>query len=132
MGSIESTEHKLTDPPVDKGEAKDRRRVPRFPFVANAEISEAKSGTWLQARTSELSWYGCFVDAMNPLPRGSEVLVKIVAKADLFEASATVVYSQPHLGMGLAFHDVKPAPLHCLRKWILEAIRATASTGPSS
>ena len=38
----------------------------------------------------------------------------------MFEAKATVTYSQVAMGMGLAFTEVKPEHLAVLRAWVAE------------
>ena len=103
----------------------DRRRTPRYPFVATAEIVERISGTQMHVRVSDLSLYGCYLDISNPLPSGTHVFVKIFTDTDFFETDASVVYSQPNLGMGLAFRDVKPHFLPTLQKWLLQAMQET-------
>jgi hypothetical protein len=108
----------------------DRRRTPRYPFVATAEIAEVSSGTRMYARVSDLSLYGCYLDMSNPLPSGAHVFVKIFTDADFFEADASVVYSQPNLGVGLAFRDVKPHFLPTLQKWLLQAMQETLKEVP--
>ncbi len=108
----------------------DRRRTPRYPFSATAEIVEISSGTPIYARVSDLSLYGCYLDMSNPLPSGAHVFVKIFTDADFFEAEATVAYSQPNLGVGLAFHDVKQPFLPTLHKWLLQAMQETHKEVP--
>ena len=123
----------LTIPPPNNPERKDdRRRTPRYPFVANAEVSETASQTRIFARTSEIGMNGCYLDLINPLPVGTEVLVKIFTETDFFESVATVVYSQPNLGMGLMFRDVSRHFLPSLQKWLLEAMRAAAPVSEGS
>lgn len=107
---------------------KDRRRVPRFPFVANAEIVETDSGTKTPVRTSDLSLYGCYIRMSNALPCGTHVLIKIFTDTDFFEAPATVVYSQTNQGNGLSFHDVKPHFLPTLQKWLSQAMKELIKT----
>ena len=102
----------------------ERRRNTRFPFVANAEVSETAAGTRIKARVTEISSYGCYLDMLNPFLVGIEVFVKIFTAADIFETSAIVVYSHPNLGVGLAFRDVSPHSLPTLQKWLLEAQNA--------
>jgi hypothetical protein len=41
-------------------------------------------------------------------PGGTPVLIRIFINPQQFEAPATLVYSQTHLGMGLAFRKVQP------------------------
>ena len=112
-----------TSAPSDNRPGVDRRRTPRYPFVATAEIAERISGTPMHARVSDLSLYGCYLDMSNPLPSGTHVFVKIFTDTDFFESDACVLYSQANLGMGLAFRDVKPHFLLTLRKWLIQAMQ---------
>ena len=97
----------------------ERRRAPRFPFIAAAEILGDESGRLISnTRVSDLSLSGCYVDTISPLPHGTEVRVKIFTETQSFEAPATVAYSQLHLGMGLAFGEVKPNSLDVLQNWL--------------
>jgi len=59
---------------------------------------------------------------LNPLPMETHVMVKIFAGADSFEASATVVYSHPNLGLGVVFQDASQASLATLQKWLSEVM----------
>ena len=97
----------------------ERRRMPRVPFVASAELLEVDSGTRMNAQVSELSLHGCYVDTLNPLPKGTSVYVKIFTEEYFFETPAIVVYCHAHLGMGLAFHDVKPHFVSVLQNWVI-------------
>ena len=100
----------------------ERRRTPRYPFIADAEVIEEASGAKLTTRVSEFSVNGCYLDITNPLPKGTAVSVKIFTPKEFFEAPGLVVYSHPNLGMGVEFHDVKPFFHRVLRKWLLEAM----------
>ncbi len=119
-----------TSAPSDNRSDSDRRRTPRYSFVASAEIVEISSGARMQARVSDLSMYGCYLDMSNPLPSGAHVFVKIFTDADFFEADASVVHSQPNLGVGLAFRDVKPSFLSTLHKWLLQAMQESRKEVP--
>lgn len=110
----------------------DRRRTPRYSFVANAEVSETASQIRIFARVSEISMNGCYLDMINPLPVGTEIFVKIFTETDFFESAATVVYSQPNLGVGLMFQDISRHFLPSLQKWLLEAMRAAAPVSEGS
>jgi hypothetical protein len=102
----------------------ERRRIPRFAFVASAEVSEENDGARLKTRVSDLSFFGCYVDTINPFPHGTPVQVKIFTETHSFEAPATVVFAHAHLGMGLAFGEVKLNSLEVLQKW-LPAVQAS-------
>jgi hypothetical protein len=58
----------------------------------------------------------------KPFDTGSSIFVKFFADAKFFETKASVVYSQPNLGMGVSFHEMKPYFADVLRKWLLEAM----------
>ena len=96
----------------------ERRRTPRFPFIASAEIHDENSGSRLPTRVSDISAQGCYVDTVNPFPDGTPVRVKIYTNTHEFEAPATVAYALMHLGMGLSFREVKPDSLAILQNWL--------------
>ena len=100
----------------------ERRRSPRFPFIASAEVLEENNGSQLSVRVSDISASGCYVDTINPLPGGAPVRVKIFNETQSFEASATVAYSVGHLGMGLSFSEVPQRSRDVLHQWLPAAI----------
>ena len=55
-------------------EYKERRRGPRYPFIASAELIEQKADVRIASRVSEVSQNGCYLDMMNPFPQGTMVL----------------------------------------------------------
>jgi len=107
----------------------ERRRVPRFPFVANAEIVDNNSKARMNARVSELSLYGCYVDTINPLPKGASVFIKIFTAVDFIEANAMVAYVHPNLGMGITFFNVSAHFLPILQVWLMRAMREMKANG---
>ena len=96
----------------------ERRRAPRFPFIASAEVLSESAGTRLAARISDISATGCYVDTINPLVDGTPVRLKILTESHVFEAPATVVYSVAHLGMGLKFGEVLQNSQDVLQNWL--------------
>ena len=100
----------------------DRRKTPRYPFIANAELTEEQSKAQIQTRVSEIGLNGCYFDMVNPLPQDTNVTVKIFCDDGFFEARATVVYSQQNSGMGVTFREVQPFFLATLKKWLLKAM----------
>ena len=107
----------------------ERRRVPRFPFVASAEVVDTNSKARMNARVSELSLYGCYVDTINPLPKGASVFVKIFTAVDFIEAHGMVAYVHPNLGMGIAFFNVNAHFLPILQVWLMRAVREMKTNG---
>jgi hypothetical protein len=98
----------------------ENRRSPRFSFIAVAEITHTDSGQH-DSRVAELSLNGCYVDMLNTIPVGNEIVITIFAESECFEATAKVIYAHPNLGMGLAFQGVSLKNGELLRQWLLKA-----------
>jgi hypothetical protein len=87
----------------------ERRCTPRYHFVAQAELSDEERTILLQARVSDLSLSGCYLDMIQPLPAGTQVVLYVTDDSGSFQARGKIVYSVPNLGAGIAFLDVGPA-----------------------
>lgn len=96
----------------------ERRRAPRYPIIADAEVTEIASETKLTARTSDLSAGGCFLDTLNPSPEGTEIAVRISHTDTTFSARGRVVFVFPNMGMGVMFTDVPASQQSVLEKWL--------------
>jgi hypothetical protein len=101
----------------------EKRRSPRYSFIASAELIEERADVRIATRVSELSLHGCYLDMMNPFPKGTMVLVKISAGDAFFEAKSQIVYSQPNMGAGVGFLAVEPASQIVLDRWLDELER---------
>lgn len=101
------------------GEA-DRRGGDRHLVIASAEIVELGSGARFSTRTTDLGPGGCFVDTLTPFPVGSKVRVTVFRADTKFESEGKVVYSQPGLGMGVAFSQLDAKQSVALEKWLAE------------
>jgi hypothetical protein len=99
----------------------ERRRTPRFSFIAHAELREDASQVRVVSRVSELSLYGCYLDMMNPFPAGTMVTLRIVAGEETFESHAKIIYSTPNMGAGVVFLDIDPKYQTVLRHWLESA-----------
>jgi hypothetical protein len=97
---------------------KTERRTPRYPFYASADIIESTTQTKMNARTSELSRFGCYLDMLNPFPIGMSVNIVIRYQEQAFEAQGRVIYSQRNMGMGVAFDAAKLESSEILDKWL--------------
>jgi len=101
----------------------EKSRLIRWPFEARAELHPENTGRIL-TQVKEISLHGCYLE-FSPLPKGTRVLVKIFASSDFFEANATVIFSQPNMGLGLVFRDVRPYFLLVLQKWLTQASKGS-------
>jgi len=98
----------------------ERRRAPRYPIIADAEITEIVSDTKLSARTSDLSVGGCFLVMLNPSPEGTEIRVRISHANTTFITLGRVVFLFPNMGMGVMFTSVEANQQAVLQKWLEE------------
>jgi PilZ domain len=96
----------------------EHRREPRQPFFATVELLDAQNETRLEARTSDLSLHGCYVDTTKPFPSGSKVKVTITHSGASFTAVGMVAHSRMNTGMGIAFSDVESTQKSILFKWL--------------
>jgi len=65
-----------------------RRRNPRYAFIANAELFEPVTRMQVATRVSELSVQGCYLDMLNPFPEDTIALVKISVGKTVFKQGA--------------------------------------------
>ena len=96
----------------------ERRRSPRYRFIADVEIIDAASDAQLKARTTDLSIGGCFLDMLNPSPKGTELRVTISHAGTTFTAVGRVAFVVPNMGMGVAFTNVDGNQFGILQKWL--------------
>lgn len=96
----------------------ERRSAPRYPLVLAMEVVELPRGAKLSARTSDVSRTGCYIDTLNPIPKDSQIRLRITHHDEVFEALARVVYTSPGLGMGIAFETVTPGQQAKLERWL--------------
>jgi PilZ domain len=97
----------------------DRRDAQRLPLIIAVEIVEVDSGTRLEARTSDVSRTGCYVDTLNPTPTGTVVRVKFNHNGEQLDLLARIVYVSPRLGMGVRFDEsISPEQIAILDRWL--------------
>ena len=101
----------------------DRRRAPRYQFVAEAEVIAMESRAKVQAKTGDLSIGGCFLGMRNPVPEGQQIQLTIWKADRSFSAVARVVFVFPNLGMGVAFTEIPSVELTTLEEWLADLER---------
>jgi hypothetical protein len=108
------------DPPTDDSAYREHRAVPRYTFIASAEIVEPSSGVRMAGRISEISRKGCFVDLLNTLPTGTAIQLSISRDRGAFACAGKIIYVQDGMGMGVAFDEMTGSQLKTLDSWLSE------------
>lgn len=98
----------------------ERRRAPRFPCTAEAEVFELRTDAHLEAGTSDLSLLGCYLEMLNPLPAGAEIKLHLTRLDTTFTAIGMVAYSESKIGMGVRFTVVEPDQEEVLGNWLAD------------
>src|SRR5438094_10135448 len=99
----------------------EKRRSPMYSFIASAELIDEKADVRIASRVSELSLHGCYLDMMNPFPKGTLVLVRIAAGDAFFNAKSKIIYSQPNMCAGVVFLQIEPQSQTSLEHWLVGA-----------
>ena len=85
------------------------------------EVIYEGAGIRGETRISDISLSGVFIDALSPLPAGAVLSLSFTLPGGQRVATeGVVVHSQPRIGMGIAFTNLKPEDA----KLIQEAIEA--------
>jgi hypothetical protein len=104
----------------------ERRRAPRYQFLADAEIVELRSEAHFKVRTSDVSLFGCYVNSVNWLPAGTDIQLRVTHNDTTFTALATVARSEPAMGMGVRFTVVESDQRTVLKNWLADPSRAAS------
>lgn len=73
------------------------------------EVRYEGAGVRAETRISDISETGVFVDAITPLPVGAMLkLIFTLPSGNRIEVDGRVAHSQPRIGMGIEFVDLKP------------------------
>ncbi len=94
------------------------RRSHRYSFGAPAEIKDLTSNHKQVLFTRDLSAGGCFVKTLHPLPKGSQIRLRIRHAGARFTAIARVIDDPSDEGMGVEFIRLKPKDRAILEKWL--------------
>ena len=97
-----------------------RPRARRFPFITNVEVTDLQSETQTMEQLTDLSLFGCQVEAAKPLPAGTRVRIRIVHKGETFAAVGKVANVRPNASMGIVFTGIEEDAQTVLEKWVAE------------
>jgi len=108
----------ISTPSASGQSATERRFAVRHPVSAAAKVVETVSGANLQARCSDLSVAGCYIDTLNPFPAGSTVHLHLSNEQRTVETDAQVITNHMGMGMGLVFEGLEPEQTLGIVDWL--------------
>jgi PilZ domain len=105
----------------------DRRDAARYALILVAVVTEMASSIVLNARSSDVSRSGCYIDTLQPLPPGTQVKISLRSGEEIFETPARVVYMCPGLGMGVNWGlNLPEKTLAILDRWLARAAKTSS------
>jgi hypothetical protein len=107
------------DPPMESpASGSERRKAPRYSFVATTELTDTTNASKHTGRVTEISRHGCYVDILNMLPVGTLLHVRISCDEGTFETKAKILYVHDRIGMGVQFLDTSKDQLEIIDSWL--------------
>jgi hypothetical protein len=110
----------------------EKRRSPRYKCEGSVEICQEgfELRTW--ATCTDVSMHGCYVEATNTYPVGTNVRVKLQANEFQIESAGCVRVAYPCLGMGIAFGEMSEENRTRLRALLRTISRPSVILGPGA
>jgi PilZ domain len=101
-----------------------KRTHPRFSFFAKVEVI-LEDRTSVSAQLSELSSHGCYIQALEPIPIGTGLLLRISDGRTTCEVQGEVIYMHSANGMGIfgigvRFEEMAPEQRSSINNWLCE------------
>jgi PilZ domain-containing protein len=94
----------------------ERRRFPRVACRIEATVLDELSAMNLPVKVTDISFGGCYVEMLAPLPVNSSVELSLDTSQGAIHARGKVVAAQTGMGMGIAFTAVSPEDFEKLRE----------------
>ena len=87
----------------------DKRGASRVQFICDVDCEEVESGARApNARVSDISTTGLFLDTTVTFPEGSVLSLKFTLPSLQMTVRADVMHAMPAMGMGLRFRELTP------------------------
>ena len=96
----------------------DRRKYKRVPALIDV-VWEGAAGKY-EARTSDLSVAGCFIDTIGQVTPGEMIKFKLRLPAGVLVLKGEVMYTYPNMGFGVRFRDIPESDQKRL-EWLIKA-----------
>jgi len=109
---------RTTPPPLRITGVRDRRYTIRYPFAADAELTDMQTGQKVEGVTSDISLGGCFICTNKALPQECRARLKLTRKGEVLESLVIVRIVKPRIGLGVEFFDLEVPCNEILASWI--------------
>ena len=111
-------------------EGANKRRTARYKCEGSVEIREEGCDVRTWATFTDISLYGCYVEAQATYPVGTILNMKLDANGMRVETRGNVRVNYPYLGMGIAFVAMTDDNETRLREMLASISRGSAVTAP--
>ena len=101
----------------------DRRRFTRYKVPLGIVLRQSNDAP-LYVSASDVSAGGCYVETILPLPRGTELSLVIWLESNKLLTNGIVRTSDPGVGMGIEFLDMKPEETARLERFLQSQLRS--------
>ena len=101
----------------------EKRRIPRFSFVAEAEVISVGDGKRLMASITQLSSKGCFLETKEDFAEGAQLLLLIRFGESQCDLTGKAAYIYKDSGTGVIFDEVAPEQRSVLDGWLEDLAR---------
>jgi hypothetical protein len=98
----------------------EKRANQRFSFFADAEIT-LHDGTSVRTQIAELSWRGCYMGALVPIPIGTEFRLRISHDMRTCELQGKVIYLHSGSGLGIFGMGVLIEKIAADERYVIDA-----------
>jgi hypothetical protein len=115
---------------TEQYEGANKRRTPRYKCEGSVEIREEGCDVRTWATFTDISLYGCYVEAQAMYPVGTILNMKLDANGMRVETRGNVRVNYPYLGMGIAFVAMSDENEMRLRQMLATISRGFAVTAP--
>jgi PilZ domain len=107
----------------------EKPRARRYAFAATVELVEMETSAELHAQTTDISSFGCRVNASRWVA-GTKVRIRIFHRGAVLSALGVIANVQTKGAMGVSFTNIDDKQQLTLEKWLTE-LRDTHERAPA-
>ena len=108
----------------------EKRRSTRYNCEGRIELCEVGCDARTWASFTDISLYGCYVEAQATYPVGTSLRMKLEINSHKIETPGTVRVNYPYVGMGIAFGEMTDENRAQLKAVLISIMRPAVVMGP--